>query len=807
MDKFYKSDLHLHSPSCYSRSYSKSDFINKLNETDLEVISLTDHNIIDTKMYNDVIVGTKKKLILGIEMNVSLSNDTILRHNLIVSEIEYFHSILWFDINNIIEIQSCLKKLQQKLLTKDDFTEPIDYKEISKKLKGKYFELEDIQKEFINFPYFFVPHEGKGDRNLSDYLRNIHEPNQYYKQKLFYYNNNYGIEGKKNDTILDFFDKNLNTLIPNFYFSDAKILSEIGSTFTWLNFDGTFSSLILPFSDPKTRVFKSIDVILHPQKNKNDYLDSIKFDIGENPYELSFNPGINGIIGPRGSGKSLLANIITSNLENYGSMNIDKIQYKMKDSEYLNVVPKYQYINQGYLAKIFDERDFRKIKYIDEIRERLINIKKESINQDIKNVENCFENIQNELESFLKDNFNEYSFDDIKNRKEDTLLIHGLDILNGKDDNSVRNSILISLKSLLKAVEKVKKDTEEISLNFVYSETQPIKADTSNKIKVFTNKVSENIEILNNLIIDFENSRLIKKIELRKTNLSNYKRLVNLENGEINNSVRISLENYDDFFKFLKSLNLMRRNIFKYELKAKNLFESIFSKIEKKSFELSKGEMIEITTNLEQHEKFEDLIENYIRTNGKSLSDILVNMILGNFEDYYYKNKIRNIGNLNDLLEKFFEKIINDVKKHEKIDIDILVDGIDIQQMSPGKQSEILLRIIMEKEINDDREIKYIVFDQPEDNLDTQTIVNFLVEKLRDLKLEKQVFIVSHSAPLIVNSDSDIVISCTNIDRVSYETGNINNANIRSSIVDVLDGGEKYLKMRVNKYDFNYKEI
>ena len=103
-----------------------------------------------------------------------------------------------------------------------------------------------------------------------------------------------------------------------------------------------------------------------------------------------------------------------------------------------------------------------------------------------------------------------------------------------------------------------------------------MKTDSSSTIKVLINKVNENIEILSNLITEFENSSLIEKIKLRNENLSNYKRVVNLENGEINNSVRISMENYDNFFEFMRLLNLMRRNINKYELKAKSLYTSVY---------------------------------------------------------------------------------------------------------------------------------------------------------------------------------------------------------------------------------------
>ena len=54
---------------------------------------------------------------------------------------------------------------------------------------------------------------------------------------------------------------------------------------------------------------------------------------------------------------------------------------------------------------------------------------------------------------------------------------------------------------------------------------------------------------------------------------------------------------------------------------------------------------------------------------------------------------------------------------------------------------------------------------------------------------------------------SDLVVYSEEKDNnISYQSGRINNKIIRNHIVDVLDGGEKNLKMRLNKYDFNYEE-
>ena len=72
IDKFLKCDLHMHSSTDYSRNYSKDEFINKLISVDLDVISITDHNIIDIGLYNEIQNNEEihKSLIGGCELNI-----------------------------------------------------------------------------------------------------------------------------------------------------------------------------------------------------------------------------------------------------------------------------------------------------------------------------------------------------------------------------------------------------------------------------------------------------------------------------------------------------------------------------------------------------------------------------------------------------------------------------------------------------------------------------------------------------------------------------------------------------------------
>ena len=64
-----------------------------------------------------------------------------------------------------------------------------------------------------------------------------------------------------------------------------------------------------------------------------------------------------------------------------------------------------------------------------------------------------------------------------------------------------------------------------------------------------------------------------------------------------------------------------------------------------------------------------------------------------------------------------------------------------------------------------------IIYDQPEDDLDNQFIINELVGIFKSIKKFRQVIIVTHNANLVVNSDAEQVIIAQNIDEIlTYST-------------------------------------
>jgi hypothetical protein len=174
---------------------------------------------------------------------------------------------------------------------------------------------------------------------------------------------------------------------------------------------------------------------------------------------------------------------------------------------------------------------------------------------------------------------------------------------------------------------------------------------------------------------------------------------------------------------------------------------------------------------------------------------------------YFNGNKYKSLSSINDYIEKYYGNLTAILEEIKKISLKISYNGKPLEKYSPGKRSEILLDIFLHEDVIGSDQYKYIILDQPEDNLDTSTIIVKLVDKIRKMKLDKQFFVISHSAPVVINADSDMIIcSKETSNEIDYDSGKINDPILKDSIVNILDGGEKNLKMRLHKYDFKYEE-
>lgn len=122
-------------------------------------------------------------------------------------------------------------------------------------------------------------------------------------------------------------------------------------------------------------------------------------------------------------------------------------------------------------------------------------------------------------------------------------------------------------------------------------------------------------------------------------------------------------------------------------------------------------------------------------------------------------------------------------------------DGIDITKLSPGTRGIVLLLLYLALDEADDRPL---IIDQPEENLDPKSIFDELVGLFQAAKSKRQVIIVTHNANLVVNADADQVIIASvgphttgALPPITYVAGGLHDANIRQSVCQTLEGGER----------------
>jgi ABC-type lipoprotein export system ATPase subunit len=96
-----------------------------------------------------------------------------------------------------------------------------------------------------------------------------------------------------------------------------------------------------------------------------------------------------------------------------------------------------------------------------------------------------------------------------------------------------------------------------------------------------------------------------------------------------------------------------------------------------------------------------------------------------------------------------------------------------------------------------------LVIDQPEENLDNQTIYEVLVKCLADVKKRRQVIVVTHNPNLAVVCDAEQVIHAS-LDKttssVKYSTGAIENPEMNKHAINVLEGTRPAFNNRDSKY-------
>ncbi len=169
-----------------------------------------------------------------------------------------------------------------------------------------------------------------------------------------------------------------------------------------------------------------------------------------------------------------------------------------------------------------------------------------------------------------------------------------------------------------------------------------------------------------------------------------------------------------------------------------------------------------------------------------SVKEMLEKIIESLFKNLNKDNEPTHISNqvneISDLYEYLFS--LNFIEYNYQLK----QGGKTLQQLSPGEKGALLLIFYL---LLDNNDIPLII-DQPEDNLDNDSVANILVPFIKRAKSKRQIILVTHNPNLAVVADAEQIIYVEldkkNSNKFSFKSGAIENPEINRCIVKVLEG-------------------
>lgn len=123
--------------------------------------------------------------------------------------------------------------------------------------------------------------------------------------------------------------------------------------------------------------------------------------------------------------------------------------------------------------------------------------------------------------------------------------------------------------------------------------------------------------------------------------------------------------------------------------------------------------------------------------------------------------------------------------------------GVAIDQLSPGEKGTLLSMFYLLV----DTSARPLVLDQPDENLDNQTIKDLLVPAIKEASATRQVVVVTHNPNVAIVADADqIILADFDGTSFSYVAGSIHEETMNQYLVQILEGTWPAFSNREKKY-------
>ncbi len=597
----------------------------------------------------------------------------------------------------------------------------------------------------------------------------------------------------------------------------------------------------------------------------NAYVKSITFEGGLlDQTEINLSPELNNFIGIRGSGKSSVLEILRYTLGiSLGNQASDRdyknslIEHVLKSGGKVIVTVFNEHKKEYRIEKIYGQKEdiydndgcvdapsvdtvFQKPIYFGQkdLSNKNIDFEADLVK---KLIGNRLENIQSRINQKI---------DGIENIVSAFKKLDNIDELKKEVNNSIKDA-----KYKLKLYkEKGVEDKLRQQSRFDLDESKF--KESINEISNFKNE----LESLTNDFTTFFNqtnfqSEENKEIFLEADDL--FKKVV-IEFNKLND-IKLNIAKYEATFNdIFKKLNEKKENLkedfakIKREIDIPNLNPDNFLKLNRqvetsklKLIEIDKAEKkrIEYTTSLSNkiselnnlwHEEFRVLEKEVKRINeyesslsifveykgrndkfleklqqifkGSGIRGATYTTIQSTYKDFVeiYRD-LENLDaklNISESLLAEFKKRFNDnildlITFRVEDRFTIKYNNKPLKDHSLGQRATALILFLLAQ-----KETNVLIIDQPEDDLDNQTIYEDVIKAIKSLKGEMQFIFATHNANIPVLGDSEKIISCKYFeDKIDVHGGTIDNQKTQKQIVTIMEGGEEAFNRRKNIYE------
>ena len=128
------------------------------------------------------------------------------------------------------------------------------------------------------------------------------------------------------------------------------------------------------------------------------------------------------------------------------------------------------------------------------------------------------------------------------------------------------------------------------------------------------------------------------------------------------------------------------------------------------------------------------------------------------------------------------------------------INDRELPQLTPGERGSVLLVFYLVI----DQDSRPLLIDQPEENLDNQSVYELLAPCVNEARRRRQIILVTHNPNLAVVCNAEQVIWCKiakeSDQAVTYTAGGLENPVISKHVIDVLEGTWPAFRDREGKY-------